>query len=91
MKYFFEFVENGDKKAATTIMANFTAVLEESRFTIGDEDKPVVKELRNFVGGMELRYRKCLLYTSDAADDLLCVEIGGNRITKSTLYKSCYL
>ena len=24
----------------------------------------------------------CLLYTSDAADDLLCVDIGGSRITK---------
>ena len=24
----------------------------------------------------------CLLYTSDAADDLLCVDLGGRRITK---------
>ena len=24
----------------------------------------------------------CLLYTSDAADDLLCVDIGGSRIIK---------
>ena len=24
----------------------------------------------------------CLLYTSDAADDLLCVELGGRRIIK---------
>ena len=34
-----------------------------------------------------LRYRVgntgiCLLYTSDAADDLLCVDLGGRRITK---------
>src|SRR5450756_3247030 len=28
------------------------------------------------------RYRYCLLYTSDAADDLLCVELGGRRIIK---------
>ena len=28
------------------------------------------------------RYRSCLLYTSDAADDLLCVDIGGRRIIK---------
>ena len=31
-------------------------------------------------------YRKCadtcLLYTSDAADDLLCVDLGGHRINK---------
>ena len=26
--------------------------------------------------------RFCLLYTSDAADDLLCVDLGGSRIIK---------
>ena len=25
----------------------------------------------------------CLLYTSDAADDLLCVDLGGRRIIKT--------
>ena len=36
----------------------------------------------------------CLLYTSDAADDLLCVDLGGRRILKKkTLrtYASSYL
>ena len=28
------------------------------------------------------RYKACLLYTSDAADDLLCVDLGGRRIIK---------
>ena len=28
------------------------------------------------------RYFNCLLYTSDAADDLLCVDLGGRRILK---------
>src|SRR5450756_1739500 len=28
------------------------------------------------------RLRRCLLYTSDAADDLLCVDLGGRRIIK---------
>src|SRR5450756_813957 len=28
------------------------------------------------------RYVACLLYTSDAADDLLCVDLGGRRIIK---------
>ena len=40
-------------------------------------------------------YNTCLLYTSDAADDLLCVDLGGRRIIKKktkkkkkkTLYK----
>ena len=27
-------------------------------------------------------YNYCLLYTSDAADDLLCVDLGGRRIIK---------
>ena len=27
-------------------------------------------------------HRVCLLYTSDAADDLLCVDLGGRRIIK---------
>ena len=29
-----------------------------------------------------LPYYTCLLYTSDAADDLLCVDLGGRRIIK---------
>ena len=28
------------------------------------------------------QYNACLLYTSDAADDLLCVDLGGRRIIK---------
>src|SRR5450756_1454132 len=34
-------------------------------------------------GPMETTHtRNCLLYTSDAADDLLCVDLGGRRIIK---------
>src|SRR5680860_1835782 len=29
-----------------------------------------------------VRHIPCLLYTSDAADDLLCVDLGGRRIIK---------
>ena len=32
----------------------------------------------------------CLLYTSDAADDLLCVDLGGRRIIKKKLSKKIY-
>ena len=35
---------------------------------------PALLFLRHWVG--------CLLYTSDAADDLLCVDLGGRRIIK---------
>ena len=34
----------------------------------------------------------CLLYTSDAADDLLCVDLGGRRIIKKrTIYRSSFI
>src|SRR5450756_3008508 len=33
-------------------------------------------------GKSERQYTVCLLYTSDAADDLLCVDLGGRRIIK---------
>ena len=33
-------------------------------------------------GDDEAGRRGCLLYTSDAADDLLCVDLGGRRIIK---------
>ena len=32
--------------------------------------------------GTKAYMRSCLLYTSDAADDLLCVDLGGRRIIK---------
>src|SRR5450756_3159431 len=32
------------------------------------------------VGATWMQPRNCLLYTSDAADDLLCVDLGGRRI-----------
>ena len=31
---------------------------------------------------VSLTFNTCLLYTSDAADDLLCVDLGGRRIIK---------
>src|SRR5450756_2730579 len=37
---------------------------------------------RDAFGMLVERYERCLLYTSDAADDLLCVDLGGRRIIK---------
>ena len=34
------------------------------------------------VAGALAQLQNCLLYTSDAADDLLCVDLGGRRIIK---------
>ena len=33
----------------------------------------------------------CLLYTSDAADDLLCVDLGGRRIIKKKKHQPNFL
>src|SRR5450756_2581727 len=60
--------------------------------------RPVVAAVREFFGSSQLsqfmdetnplaalthkRRLSCLLYTSDAADDLLCVDLGGRRIIK---------
>jgi len=37
---------------------------------------------RSRAAGYQKSQRTCLLYTSDAADDLLCVDLGGRRIIK---------
>ena len=34
---------------------------------------------------------RCLLYTSDAADDLLCVDLGGRRIIKKKKTHNYYV
>ena len=36
------------------------------------------------------RFNICLLYTSDAADDLLCVDLGGRRIIKKKKNNTIY-
>ena len=43
-------------------------------------DSRCLKEARSLRNQMERT--PCLLYTSDAADDLLCVDLGGRRIIK---------
>src|SRR5680860_407165 len=42
--------------------------------TVAELDQPRADELHPGAGGL---LRPCLLYTSDAADDLLCVDLGG--------------
>ena len=48
----------------------------------GGDDEPSVRAVgrRGDVAGVSAK--GCLLYTSDAADDLLCVDLGGRRIIK---------
>src|SRR5680860_1846972 len=40
------------------------------------------------VSRRETPFKVCLLYTSDAADDLLCVDLGGRRIIKKKKKKT---
>ena len=41
----------------------------------------IEQDLPYYFGG----FMACLLYTSDAADELLCVDLGGRRITKKKI------
>eukprot|EP00658_Telonema_sp_P-2_P037765 TRINITY_DN27149_c0_g1_i1.p1 TRINITY_DN27149_c0_g1~~TRINITY_DN27149_c0_g1_i1.p1 ORF type:complete len:137 (-),score=22.99 TRINITY_DN27149_c0_g1_i1:7-417(-) len=41
-----------------------------------------VLDLESSITGQSLRYRACLLYTSDAADEEDSVDLGGSRIIK---------
>ena len=40
------------------------------------------------VGRLTQQTYICLLYTSDAADDLLCVDLGGRRIIKKNFFQA---
>ena len=49
---------------------------------LGDLGRATVSFEGGGAGGDGDVLRGCLLYTSDAADDLLCVDLGGRRIIK---------
>ena len=51
---------------------------------VQDEAGDLLARLRLIAHFVEQRLAKpCLLYTSDAADDLSCVDLGGRRIIKN--------
>ena len=58
--------------------------LNRSKSSVSDEIK------RNNHNGIYIAIC-CLLYTSDAADDLLCVDLGGRRIIKKKKQKNIEL
>ena len=59
-------------------VASFAALAGQS---LGQDDAP---DSTNVLPALRGQSKTCLLYTSDAADDLLCVDPGGRRIIKKT-------
>ena len=47
-----------------------------------DHQRLLIVDFGSQVTQLIARRLRCLLYTSDAADDLLCVDLGGRRIIK---------
>ena len=56
------------------------AASAKNEYTDGAIEKLLSDGFREKLHGAE--FNICLLYTSDAADDLLCVDLGGRRIIK---------
>src|SRR5450756_3133635 len=48
----------------------------------GKPQRNDVETVEQVLAELPFRDQSCLLYTSDAADDLLCVDLGGRRIIK---------
>ena len=68
-------------------------VYKRQCFSLAGVERRPHERLRAHLDGPELiedadlvRVRRCLLYTSDAADDLLCVDLAGRRIIKQKLH-----
>ena len=67
-----------------TIKFSGTFVIPPANEVAGVYSDPYVRPfVRSFVRSFVLpSVRPCLLYTSDAADDMQCVDLGGRRIIK---------
>eukprot|EP00657_Telonema_sp_P-1_P012836 TRINITY_DN966_c0_g1_i2.p2 TRINITY_DN966_c0_g1~~TRINITY_DN966_c0_g1_i2.p2 ORF type:complete len:108 (+),score=61.02 TRINITY_DN966_c0_g1_i2:119-442(+) len=58
-------------------------VLNPETVIVEASEKNMIAQIKSFgMNVIDLPFRDCLLYTSDAADDLLCVDLGGCRIIK---------
>src|SRR5450756_3147572 len=51
------------------------------------EGKAMAEDYYTKQGESGVNVKTCLLYTSDAADDLLCVDLGGRRVIKKKKQK----
>ena len=50
--------------------------------------KPRVAGFISVGGSLTPQWKTCLLYTSDAADDMQCVDLGGRRIIKKNFFQA---
>ena len=83
------------KKPKSALINNW---IDEKEIYPLESEHPRVKEFKKkygldgkfvimYSGNIGLYY-DCLLYTSDAADDLLCVDLGGPRLIKKKKHKA---
>ena len=68
-------------KPTTNGRRNMTS-LDFAEITTSTPEKSLLVSLKNKAG----RNNNCLLYTSDAADDMQCVDLGGRRIIKKNIF-----
>src|SRR5659263_480301 len=76
---------NGDATANTLIktMEGMSFDTPKGKMTFRKEDHQALQSMYHFRIKNDPAFAwGCLLYTSDAADDLLCVDLGGRRIIK---------
>src|SRR5450756_3010529 len=66
---------------ATTILPGDVATMVLGRYAT-QQAKDTLRTELGLDKPIAVQYTTCLLYTSDAADDLLCVDLGGRRIIK---------
>src|SRR5659263_473599 len=83
------FVPAGSNRAVAPLTSVPTTVAGASRYlalpsrshaTVSSVGLSTLLLPCRFAGWEQSRAANCLLYTSDAADDLLCVDLGGRRI-----------
>ena len=77
-----EKVTGKQKQRLTFFLQKSKKLLEHYEY---EEQREAVSTMRSFVRYYEFLLQVscfCLLYTSDAADDLLCVDLGARRIIK---------
>ena len=75
--------ELGASRKSLAFLPDFLASIGSFRFTSSWDSEVILLSQH-----LALKYNTCLLYTSDAADDSLRVDLGGRRIIKKRFFSS---